>query len=66
MLQTEPAPGLMCTELVVASFSVSNLTDLFFESFLFKFPIHQIWMGFAWGIVYCMIEHVDTFFRVNF
>ena len=40
MLQTEPAPGLMCTELVVASFSVSNLTDLFFESFLFKFPIH--------------------------
>ena len=55
----------MCTELVVASFSVSSLAYCSLNSFLT--PIHQIWIGFAWGIVYCMIERVDIFFfRVQF
>jgi len=34
---------LLCTELVVASFS--------------------IWMGFAWGVLYCMIESISAVFQ---
>ena len=50
----------MCTELVVASFSVCGLGNCSLINFLL--PIRQIWIGLAWGVVYCMIERVDNFF----
>ena len=37
----ESASGLMCTELVVASFSVSNLDGCSFDSFLTFLPIRS-------------------------
>lgn len=52
----------MCTELVVASFSVCSSSDCSLIHFLL--PIHQIWIGLAWGVVYCMIERVDIFFSL--
>ena len=58
MLRLKYFPGLMCTELVVASFSVSGF---FFDRLSFNFILtvnSQIWLGFAWGVMYCMLEWV--------
>jgi hypothetical protein len=49
----------MCTELVVASFSVSCLADYFLIHISYFLISIQIWMGLTWGILYCMIERVD-------
>jgi hypothetical protein len=57
MLELKMISGLMCTELVVASFSVSVFDRLSISKFILTI-VSQIWLGFAWGVMYCMLECV--------
>lgn len=54
----------MLTELVVTSFSVSVFDRLSFNSILLS-TISKIWLGFAWDVMYCMLECV-TIPRLDF
>ena len=52
----------MLTEPVVSSFSVSVFDRLSSNKFILTITIiiiiSQIWLGFAWGVMYCMLECV--------
>ena len=53
----------MLTEPVVSSFSVSVFDRLSLNKFILTIIIiiiiiSQIWLGFAWGVMYCMLECV--------